>query len=395
MRITSYTYPWDLARLGVEDTLRGMRDAGIQAVDLSAAYHPIDALSPRGGARYFSSGRGAVYFPARMNRYGRIKPMLHEPEVCAAWPEAARHAQKFGLGLNAWTVTLFQPWMRDAYPESARVLPTGDASGSDVCAANEDVKTYVAALAEDVVDQFGAGLVRLEGVMPHMYDLDWLRPRVLVDVPPLARTLLNLCFCGACVRNAKAAGLDSERLRCIVMENVEAEIRDGRSGASPARAAELAANAELRAFAANHVQSAIDLVRTVRTQLGGRAQISTNVSTPYGALLGAGDEDALLMRFIDAADQIAMHPGNPAGNARVAALHAGAAAKREISMLFARIQAPGAAGGASQTGADQMERDLHEAAERGAGEITLYTYGLLRDRDVADFVSKVRRAFPS
>jgi hypothetical protein len=273
-------------------------------------------------------------------------------------------------------------------------LPTGDANGSDVCAANEDVQAYIAALTEDAADQFGVGLVRLEGVVPHMYDLDWLRPRVLVDVPPLARTLLNLCFCGACMRRADAAGLDVERLRCVVMDNIEAEIRDGRSEAGVDRVAKLASNAELRAFAANHVQSGIDLLRVVRTQLRGRARISSNVSTPYGALLGASDEDGLLMRFIDATDQIAMHPANPIGNARVAALHARAAAKREISMLFARIQAPGAAGGAGQTGADQMERDLREAAERGADEISLYAYGLLREQDVAAFVAGVRRAFP-
>jgi hypothetical protein len=396
VRITTYTYPWDLARLGVEATLRRMADDGVQAVDLAAAYHPIDALSPRNGVSLFSDGRGAVYFPARAERYGRIKPKLHSPSVCAAWPEAARHAATLGLGLNAWTVMLFQPWIRDAYPDCARVLPSGDASGSEVCPANPDVREYVATLCEDAVEQFGVGMVRLEGVMPHMYDLSWLRPRVLVDIPPFAKTLLNLCFCGACTGKAAAAGIDVERLRGVVNAAIDAQV-NGPAETAAARAAELSADPDLRAFAANHVQSAIDLVRGVRGRIGTRAKISTNASTPYGGLLGAEVEGGLLTQFIDAADQIAMHPANPHGNQRVVELNARAAPPRELSMLFARIKAPGPAGGAhvGDSPQAQMAKDLQETAARGADEITLYTYGLLRDRDVAEFVADVRAAFPA
>jgi hypothetical protein len=258
------------------------------------------------------------------------------------------------------------------------------------------VRDYVTTLCEDVVEQFGVGLVRLEGVMPQLYDLDWLRPRVLVNVPPLARTLMNLCFCGACTRKAADGGLDVERVRRVVNEAVEAEVAAAPGEAAGDRAAVLAADPELRAFAAGHVQSAIDLVRAVRARLGGRAKISSNASTPYGGLLGAEAEDALLMQFIDAADQIGVHPANPVGNRRVAELNARAASPRELSMLFARIQAPGAAGAAAPAsgGGTQMERDLAEAAARNAGEITLYTYGLLRDADVAEFIAAVRGAFP-
>jgi hypothetical protein len=397
MRITTYTYPWDLARLGVEPTLRRMADDGVQTVDLAAAYHPIDALSPRNGVSLFSDGRGAVYFPARAERDGRIKPKLHSPSVCAVWPEAARHTATLGLGLNAWTVTLFQPWIRDAHPDTARVLPSGDASGSEVCPANEDVREYVATLCEDAVEQFGVGLVRLEGVMPNMYDLAWLRPRVLVDVPPFARTLLNLCFCKACTSKAAATGLDVERLRSVVNKAVDAEVNGGSAEAAAARAAELSADATLKAFAASHVQSAIDLVHAVRGRIGRRARISTNASTPYGGLLGAETEDGLMTQFIDAADQIAMHPANPNGNRRVVALKSRATPPRELSMLFARIKAPGPAGAAhpGEGGGSQMEQDLKETAARGVDEITLYTYGLLRDRDVSEFVAAVRGAFPA
>jgi hypothetical protein len=395
VRITSYTYPWDLAYMGVETALQRMADDGIDGVDLAATYHPIDSLSPRAGVRMFSDARGAVYFPARAERYGRIRPHLHSKELCAIWPEAAAHAEKAGLALNAWTITLFQPWIRDAHIDCARRLPSGDPSGSGVCAANEDVREYIAALCDDVVDQFGIDIVRLEGVIAHMFDLDWLRPRALVTLSPLARTLLNLCFCDTCTANARTAGLDPERLRSLVNEAINAEIADGPSDRSAERTAGLAADPELRAYVTHYVQSSIDLTRIVRDRLGGRARISGNAATPYGALLGSEAEDGLLAQFVDVADQIAMHPANPHGNRRVAEINARAHAPRELSMLFARVQVNSASTHGQGNAEEQMASDLDEAATRGADEITLYNYALLRDGDVADFVGAVRKAFPA
>jgi hypothetical protein len=395
VRLTIYAYPWDLARLGVAESLQEIVDSGFHGVDVAATYHPIDAISPRGGARLFSDARGAVYFPARVDRYARIKPRLCSPEICATWPATAHHAAALGLGLNAWTITLFQPWIRDAHPDCARVLPSGDASGSAVCAANQDVREYLVALVEDFVDQFGVELVRLEGVMPHIFDLEWLRSRVLVAVPPLARALLNLCFCRACVAHAADDGLDVERLRRVINTTVEAEL-----GGQPdepgqeSRVAALAAETELIAFAAGHARSSVKLVSEVRRRLAGRARISTTASTPYRALLGDMADDALVTRFIEAADQIALHPANPSGNQRVVDLNRRVSPPRELSMLFARVAARGAADGAhtSASAAEQLELDLHEAAARRVEEVTLYNFGLLRQRDVSDWATAVRAA---
>lgn len=388
MRLTSYAYPWDLARLGVERVLQGMADDGIDAIDLAATYHPIDSMSPRDGMRLFTNARGAVYFPARAERYGAIKPALHSAEICAVWPQAARQVDRLGLGLNAWTVTLFQPWIRDAHPDCARVLPGGDRSGSGVCPANPDVRDFLAILAEDIVDQFGVELVRLESVMP-IFDFDWLRPRILVQVPPLARTLLNLCFCGACARKASSAGLDVERLRRVANDAISAEIDEGETEASVERAAGLAADAELHAFVSSYVQSSIDLVAAIRSRLRGRARVSANASTSYASLLGAEADDVLLERFVAAADQAAIHPGNP-DNGRFCAMAARASPPREISALIPLVRVPGSAGSV-QARAALMARD---AIELGASELSLYNYALLREREPAEFVDAARRGFP-
>ena len=69
------------------------------------------------------------------------------------WPEVVDRARSVGLDVNAWTVTLYQPWIVDAHPDCARVLPGGDPIGSGVCPANDDVRDYLATLCADIVDQ--------------------------------------------------------------------------------------------------------------------------------------------------------------------------------------------------------------------------------------------------
>jgi hypothetical protein len=389
MRTTTYCYPWDLARLGVARTLGEIAEHGFAAVDLASAYHPIDALSPRGGLSLFSDGRGAVYFPARDALYDRIKPFVHSPEIANVWPEAANEAARIGLGLNSWTITLFQPWIRDAHPDCARVLPWGDRSGSGVCAANADVRGYLVALCADLAEQFGVGLFRLEGVMSHSFDLDWLRPRNLVTVPPLARTLSNLCFCESCKGRASSAGIDAAALQARVVGAIEAEIAGEAGGEG--RAAALSADAELIAFMESHVRASIELVQQVTASVGNRAQVSCNAVTPYRSFLGEARDNALLTGFIMAATQIDGMVLNPDGNRLAARLNAATASPRPLSALYVTVRNPTLTGAAqlAEAGSDRMLQNLQATADTGVRELALYNFGMLPDADVRAFMDAV------
>jgi hypothetical protein len=394
VRVTIYAYPWDLARIGVERALGEIVDNGIEAVDLAATYHPIDALSPRDGtARLFTSPRGAVHFPARPGRYARIRPRTSSTDTCAVWPEAAEHAAALGLAVNAWTVALYQPWIVDAYPDCARVLPSGDPVGSSVCAANDDVCEYMARLCADVVDQFGVGVLRLEGIMPAAYDYGWLRPRVLVAVSPLARALLTLCFCASCTRRATVAGLDEERLRRLVLGTIAAELDD--TPASPAaaeRAARLDADAELQAFVLQHERASIELARvaTSRFDPSSGARLSLSSWTPYSTLLGTA-QDGLLAELFDLVDQVVVYPEWSEGRKRrFAELASRAAPAVELALLVAPRGARvlPANPTAANTGTP-LAQELSGTATLGVDEINLYNYGLLRPNDIRDFMATV------
>lgn len=389
MRTTTYCYPWDLARLGVARTLGEIAGHGFDAIDLAANYHPIDALSPRGGLDLFSDARGAVYFPARDGQYGRIRPFIHSHEVARAWPEAASEAARIGLGLNSWTITLFQPWIRDAHPDCARVMPWGSRSGSGVCAANADVRDYVAALCGDLAEQFGIALFRLEGVMSHTFDLDWLRPRNLVTIPPLARTLSNLCFCDSCKGRGQADGIDVAALQARVVGAIEAEIA-GDPGCE-GMAASLAVDAELISFTETHVRASIELVQHVVARVGHSAQVSCNAITPYRSLLGEARDNALLSGFIQAATQIDGNVLNPTGNRLAAELNAVAQDPRPLSALYVTVRNPTLTSPdhLAEAGANRMLENLQATADTGVRELALYNFGLLPDCDVRAFMAAV------
>lgn len=394
MHTTIYAYPWDLARMGIERSLREIADRGISAIDLAATYHPIDTYSPRDGGAFFSNARGAVYFRTRGERYGRIVPREHgdaeNPGLMNVWPEVARMTASMGLALNAWTITLFMPWIRDAYPDCARILPTGQASGSGACPANPDVREFLIALCEDMVEQFGVNVIRLENVMP-IFDFDWLRPRVLFAFSPVARELMNLCFCNSCMGRAKDRGIDAAGLRRRVNQAIAGEANDD---GDQDRLATLRDDAELATYAELAMDGAIGLVKAIVARLVGRARVSVNAAASYAQLLGVDREEQLLASFIGAADQLELIPGH-AGNAQVTAIARRLSPPREIAALIPVTRGKGLSGPAMAQAPSDLETMIQSSVDAGVTELCLYNYGLLRDIDIAaatDLIARGRHA---
>ncbi len=400
MRVTAYTYPWDVARIGVDRVLEDLAGHGVAAIDLAATYHPIDTLSPRGDSvRTFTSARGAVHFPPLFDRYRRIRPSVSSQEISAAWPAIVERAPSFGLDVNAWVVVLYQPWIVDGYPDCTRILPGGDPVGSGVCASNGDVREYIATLCKDLVDQFGVDLIRLEGVAPGGYDYGWLRPRVLVDVPPLARDLLALCFCPSCVAKAASVGLDVERLRRIVRSRIICEINAGESGEIDGELpgdSDITADPELHEFAVQHERASVELIGEVRSRVGtSMAKLSTTTWTTYSSLLGE-DAKPLFGELADVIDQLLVGSRDKERlDDLVASGHPRAGAVGRTTLVTPmRNSVPG--GMAPVVGAPEGEglggrvrAYLHAVASLGLEEVCLYNYGLLRDCDIRDILGAV------
>ena len=224
---STFAYPWDLADTGVESALRHLSDDGFGALELTVCYHPITLHTP--GApdrRLMYMDRGAVFFPARRERYGRVKPHLFpEPEVVKAWTTAAELAPGMGLDLNAWTVALYQPWIAHEYPDTARVTPAGQINLGGVCPTSPDVREFMAILVGDLAEQFPIRTVQLEGVCHQFFDTGWRLPRVLVQLSPWNRWLASLCFCSSCVSAAADRGISVKAFRKRICDELEAVYR--------------------------------------------------------------------------------------------------------------------------------------------------------------------------
>src|SRR4051812_37502396 len=222
MHVTVWTYPWDVARLGAATVVDDLLRQGADGIDLAATYHPISALSPRGDhVQGFFSPRGGVFFPARPERYGRIRPSVWPDQaVTDAWPAIAERAAEGGLELNAWTIGLFQPWMAQDYPHVARVYPSGERVDAGVCPSNPDVRDYLAALSADLADQFPLRLIKLEGVRSPAFDYGWIRRRIYFGLTPLQQELLAMCFCDGCTAMARSGGIDVETVRTGVIDRL-------------------------------------------------------------------------------------------------------------------------------------------------------------------------------
>jgi hypothetical protein len=240
-----------------------------------------------------------------------------------------------------------------------------------------------------VVDQFGVDTVRLESVMPLGYDIDWLRPRALVTVSPLARELLTVCFCATCEERGTAAGLDVGRLRAFVLDTVAREL------AAPASTPldDTAADAELMTFLDQHEQASIELVETVRVAPAVRtAKLASTIRSPFSRLRPLANKQ-LTAQLAHSVDQLSVAAGAGERGRWIADIAAAAPHPVGLSMLVTRgLSFPRSGVDTSDAAADPLDAHLAEARALGVDEVGLYNYGLLRDEDVRTFMDAVRRA---
>src|SRR5207253_5050629 len=81
-----------------------------------------------------------------------------------------------------------------------------------LCPANPDVRAYVRALTADIASR-GVACVAAESLHYHGLEHGFHHERYFVELGPLGRYLLGLCFCDHCMAAARRRGVPAERLR--------------------------------------------------------------------------------------------------------------------------------------------------------------------------------------
>jgi hypothetical protein len=205
----------------VDDIDTALDDIGAAGVEhpagvlLAASYHVARDFLPHNPRRRVHVSPAGVAFPPDVSRYpSTLPPHPHLP-VCAGrdiLADAVESGHARGMRVDAWTVYLHHD-AADLTTSAGRVVNAfGDHDPVALCPAAPVVRDYAIALTADVSSRQPDGILA-EALHYQPFAHGFHHERTFVALGGLARFLLSMCFCAACVGAARAARLDVDRLR--------------------------------------------------------------------------------------------------------------------------------------------------------------------------------------
>jgi hypothetical protein len=167
----------------------------------------------------------------------------------------------------------------------------GDRYITSLCPANPDVRAYVRALNSDLA-RYPLDALLVESICHMPFDHGYHHERLFVSISPLAKFLLGMCFCEHCTAGVAREGVQAERLRAYVAEQLDRHLGgtasdlDGAELSRP-RLARLAGGDLIGMLAAR--QSAVtSLIREVKEAVAAVSGVPVLVMEWSGGLRGAG-----------------------------------------------------------------------------------------------------------
>jgi hypothetical protein len=369
-----YAYAWDLAEEGFGAVADRARAAGLDTVTLAAAYHAGKFLRPRGrGGKVFFPEDGTVYFPARPERYGRVRPLPNSLlERLDPFAELVREAPD--LGRVGWVVCCHNTALGRLHPDLVSRNCFGDGYVYSLCPAHPEVREYVVALCADLADRHELKALALEtpGWLP--YDHGYHHEFAMAPLDERARVLLGLCFAPASVEGAAAAGIDAEALRRETCRRLEAWLASDvvltERRAADALLADLALEPDWGAFVRWRCACVADLVREVRAAVprGTEVWVIPSVQRPTARGWVEGSDLRLLAGAADRIEVCAYEPSAAEVAADIADARERAGPRARLNAIL-RPHHPDLAGGAEAAAA---ARALRAAGCEG---VAFYNYG--------------------
>lgn len=281
------SYAWDFADHGVGNSLSAFEEMGLNTVSLAGTYHAGKFLRPQGksGKVYFPED-GTAYFRHDDTRYGAIKPapnsLLAERDILCELCDDGR------LNVNVWLVLMHNTRLGMAHPDAVVRNAFGDPYFYNLCPSAPAARAYAIGLAQDVTESYPVSGLSLEapGFTPYAHGFHHEMSFVRQD--PMFEGLMGLCFCDHCVSAAQAKGVDARGLKAYVANRLESfldsdiDIPDDMGRAF--WMAEIATNAELRAYLDFRSQQVTSLVAEIRDTVRADAEVAVipSVARPTG-----------------------------------------------------------------------------------------------------------------
>ena len=389
-----FAFASDLRHEGMETVLDNVAErAGLGGVTLAAAYHHGRDIFPHNPVRkvHFLEG-GTVFFQPDAARYRGLKLQPRVSRLAAesdVLTDLCRRASARSLRVRAWTLFLHNYALGEAYPDGACRNAFGDLHLTDLCPANPAVRAYVRALSADIAAR-GVAAVVAESLHYHGLEHGFHHERYFIELGPLGRYLLGLCFCEHCMAAARGSGVEVDGLRNSVQAELERRFEHDPEPEPPELVRERVgsfAGGELAAYLGARTATVTSLVaeaaEAARTEGAGFAFIDLSGAVK-GYATGRPEGDAaptIGWQFgIDV-------PSITAACGQVEAIGYAADPERLRFDLAAYRSAIGPEGKLSAIlrpmppdcdSADNLAAKLAVAREAGAVEAGLYHYGFMR-----------------
>jgi hypothetical protein len=402
-----FAFATDLHDEGLATVLDNVeRRAGLGGITVAAAYHDgrdVFPHSPVRKVRFLENG--ALFFRPDPGRYRglRIQPKVSElareadviAELCA---ESGRRS----LEVHAWTVFLHNDALGVRYPDCAPRNAFGDPYVTDLCPANPDARAYVRALSADVA-RLGVTSILSESLHYHPLEHGYAHERYFIDLGPLSRYLLGLCFCEHCLAAADREGVDGDVVRSFVREELERVF--ARAGTEEPR--EDVSREEVASLAGGELGRYLDARATTVASLAGEAAAAAReggAAFTFMDLSGAVKGYATGRPTGDAAPSIAWKLGvDPAAVAGACGSLAAIGYAADPERLRFDLGAYAAAAGGAELSvalrpmapdcdsAENLAAKLRVVRELGLARVHLYHYGFMR-LETLDLVQAALRA---
>ena len=241
MRVTGYSYPWDV--LGAPGFVERATSLGVDEVAVAVAYHSTRAATPFAPDTTSVLARhAALYRPPREQawRGARLRPAA--PDWVAAQDsagEAVRALAAAGVPAAAWLVLTHSSRLGTAYPDIAVRNCFGEPYPWALCPSRAEVRDYAATLTAESLTGLAVSSVILEacGQLGVIHQCQHEKTDAVWGAA--AVRLLSVCCCPACAAGWSASGADPAEVRARLRAEVRRLIDGGDLGTEATLPAEL------------------------------------------------------------------------------------------------------------------------------------------------------------
>jgi hypothetical protein len=294
MKASTFLFATDLVDEGIDVVLDRLQRAQLNGLSMACNYHHSRDVFPHNPKHRIRYMQGGVFFRPEPARYRKLRI---QPDV-PMWVQnddplqlACRAAGRRGLVVRAWTNNTHSTIQASAHPDCAIQNAFGDRYINSLCPANPDVRAYLRALNSDLA-RYPLDALLVESVCYMPFDHGYHHERCLVPINALAKYLLGLCFCEHCMAKVAGEGVDAERLRAYVADQLDRQLAGDPSdldeGSLSPQQVERLAGGDMAGMLAARQSIVTSLVGEVKNAVAKVSKVPVLVMEWSGGLRGAG-----------------------------------------------------------------------------------------------------------